>query len=807
MTIGIVAKLAKGSASLDISSGRYTVRDFIPPTAAEVNETASGLSSNRYGGGALSNRRGVNGGLSISIRVMGATQAEVERGVEDMIAFLRLAGDEAEPLYLEWLPNSYVPYKPMWGQAGWKRMDIKSARVERSAMFNAYEVRGKAQIALISAETGPYPLGLNQRLATAAGGVFEDYIGSATGISKGLWIPEATVNKAANPVFGHVTFGNGWTAGAGVTAAANYDKRFRLFDYPSARLITTTASSASSDDSYTAAVTYTGASHTISLYVKKPDSSAVTASDCKVWWGGGQTSTYQSLGDGWYRVYSTVSASAEALATGIELKTVGAGLYLAAMQVEAKAYPTLLCHGDMMGCVWTAATAHDDTSTRTAATMSIDNAVSFTPIAGTVRAVLQMDCDQTSADFTIFQTYSAAAKFDAYYEADDDKFYFSDGTNTITSAAQTWSIGDKIVLHFTWKAGALRIYKNGAVIATGDTYTPAATGTLMYVGCDQGGAEQARALWLDFTTYDISLSAAEVLADYTNVSQIAADGQRVGFIPWLHNPAPATNQNALTCAGGIPGDVDADTYIEVGSPVAQAMEDDCFINLNAAPRYSSLTAGGINAIYKANTVAVTVTTTAISMDSSAPNYTYAMRIRYDKENYYDKRAWIWFSYADAGSNLLFAPAMNYTVSSSAIGVYNVSIGEYKTKPATFVVGPIRMPRRDQTAEIINRTIIQDIIVYVMAIRTTGTGDVTPVFWQLLVGKMAFINFSSTVMSRIMLHGSRAIGHDASYLTEVLNPQGDLIELAPNMINHLVIRNYSQVLQFHKINIIPRYLLA
>ena len=127
MTLGIVAKLAKGQYSLDISSGRYAVVEFIPPTAAEVQETAPGLSSNRYGGGALTNRRGINGGLVITVRVMGASQAEVERGVEDVIAFSRLSGDEAEPLYLEWLPNNYVPYKPLWGQSGWKRIDIKTA--------------------------------------------------------------------------------------------------------------------------------------------------------------------------------------------------------------------------------------------------------------------------------------------------------------------------------------------------------------------------------------------------------------------------------------------------------------------------------------------------------------------------------------------------------------------------------------------------------------------------------------------------------------------------------------------------------
>lgn len=813
--IGYTARLTRGGYSLDISTGRYSLAQFTPPTATEIVNVAGGLSSNRTQGSQLAGRRAVNGQVSFVVRVLGASQAEVDAGGNDLAHFLRLAGDEAEPLYLEFCPHGYVTFAPKWGQDQWRRLEIVHAETYKSDLYFLADIRSKAQMITVEAEIKPYIFGIRQRLAAAVGGVFEDYIGSPTGLARGLRVPEATTNKATNPIFGHATFGNGWTAGANVTATANYDKRFILFGRVSAKLVSV---SGSANHTYTQSLTLTVATYTGSAYIKKADGSAVTSSDVVIYEadGGETASTYQALGDGWYRVWASWTGAASAKAIGIALNAVGAGVYLAGFQVEALAYPTLICHGDMMGCSW-AGTAHASASSRTAASLAVDTYASLNVIEGTVRVVMEMDCTQTSGNFRVFQHFIAAAFLDCYYLAADDKFYLTDGTNTISSAAQTFAVGDKIVLHATWKAGALNLYKAGANIATGATYTPPLGTGNLYIGAANDATENLRGLILGFETWDRAMSATEVANDYANVYQIAADGGRVSCLPWVYNTTTIDMENDLVVIGGIPGSVDADTTLDIAHETTTGPGSyDLYINLNPMPRFSGLTSGGANYIYRDLSGAVLVGGTDW-VDSANPLF-----IDYEVEQYLGKRAWIITDIADSETATLYIAAgcwVYYTSGDPPSGTYTVGPGKvYSTSSSSLVrlVGPVRLPTLDKFNRSHELQVNMQVgaSLYITTASGTGTRNVTPDWYALLVDRLTWIPRSVAASDGVRINGRTARNYNGTLYTETSAVLGDLIELSPGQINHMMIilnnidaGDSNTTVDITEISIIPRWLMS
>lgn len=806
--IGYTAKLTYAGYSLDLSSGRYSLGEFIPPTASEVVTVASGLSSNRMQGSSIASRRGVNTDFSFSIRIMGASIAETDAGKNDIVNMLRLAGNENEPLYFDYCPHGYVTYAPKWGQDQWRRLVIVYGYVSNTFVYNAADVRSKAQVITVSCQIKPYAYGIKQRLATAIGGVFEDYLGYAPGLARGVRVPEATTNLADNPVFGNATYSTEWTAGSAVTAAANYDRRFILFGRTSVKLV---SNHASANNQYYQSLTLTVATHTASAYVKKADGSAVTASDIVIYEtdGGDTASAYQNIGNGWYRVYASWTGVASAKNIGVSLKAVGAGLYLAAFQVEAKAYPTAFCYGDMMGVAWSG-TAHaaSSTSARTAASLGVDTYDTVTMIEGTVRACLEMDCDNTCGTFTVFQTYAASALLDCYYNSSDDKFYFTDGTNTISTAAQTWSVGDKIILHVTWKTGALAIYKAGASVASGATYTPPALGTTLYIGSQNDATENLRGIVLGFDVWDRAMSSGEVANDYANVYQIATDGGRVSCIPWLYNGASMAFGNHLAAAGGIPGNVDADTTLEITS---SATTKDIYINQNAMPIYSGLTAGD-NQLYRTDPTGVTADTDGEWIDGAKPLY-----INYAVEHFAGKRIWIMADLQAASATTLYVAAGCWPFDGASTGpTDSYTIGPYRpiataTNDTPYLIGPVRLPQPDIFSIDMESQVRLSIAASLIGYVATSTLSVTVDWYQLLVDRVCWVKrgYSST---GTRVRGSKGKSWDTKYV-EAPPVLGDIIELTPNQINHLAVFIFehgdagSEAATFVEIQIVPRWLIA
>jgi len=348
----------------------------------------------------------------------------------------------------------------------------------------------------------------------------QDTIGTVTGgviwrpgrFGKAVQIAEATTNLISNPSFETNT--TGWLPGAGnsITQSTNF-----------AHVGSYSAKCIEGGGKYF--VTYVpyiaGQPYILSLCARRADGAAVTAGDIYNLLLANiamTTASITSLGDGWYKIISSVLVAA-ATETHNAGWYVGDGrtLYVDAVQVEQKAYATPYCDGSLgTGHSWSG-TAHASTSSRTAASCKLTNPISTT--AGTVALWWRYPNASTTTQTSPYLFSEGNLK--AYYLAADDKLYFTDGINTISTAALTFSAWTWMHLEFTWASGALAIYINGASVATGATYTAPTLGAFLYFGSDTSGANQCNGLLEGVLVMGVALTATQVAALYAN--SLAAD--------------------------------------------------------------------------------------------------------------------------------------------------------------------------------------------------------------------------------------------------------------------------------------------
>lgn len=568
--MGYVARLRQGTRVLDLSSGRYQLYgDFLPPTTATAPNIAAGTSANRRGGGIKVGDRAQNREWAFMVRALGASTAEADRAIQDIDYFLQLAGDEAEPLYFEWLNNDDVGFQPLWGQTGvYRRLEVVHGSAHHAGPYFVKDIRSRAQIGQVELTIKPYALGSRQRVGSAAGGVLEDVIGTVDGRSRGVIVGEATTNLVANPVFGNATYDTSWTAGSDLVIAQNTAAEYVLFGMSSVKIIRAGGVNVTFAQSITAANTNT---HAFSAYIKEHASAALTSTEIVLRYAGADlTTTFESLGNGWYRLRATAAGVASPQNFGVRLKTAALTVYADGFQMEEKAYVTPFGYGDLLGCSWSG-TAHaaGSTSSRTAGRVRVASASSLEVAEGTVRLIWRTDLDDD--DFTANAQFftAGATSLRASFIAANDTITLSDNTNTITSGAQNWTIGAVLVLHFVYEPGRLEIYLNGASLISGATYTPPTLGNDLYIGTSAAAGNHLNGTLMGCTTYARAMSAAEVLADYNDMGQVAADGQRVDWIPWLWTKdgddtvdnCDDTNRDNWCVAGGIPGSAPAATRV------------------------------------------------------------------------------------------------------------------------------------------------------------------------------------------------------------------------------------------------------
>jgi len=321
------------------------------------------------------------------------------------------------------------------GRGFWRAKVIVGHAEKSGEAYATRDIRYLAIWATVMMTINPVE-GQKQTLFDITGGIFEDTVFSPDGISRGLCIPEATINIIDNPIFGNATYDTEWAHGAGIIHAKNTDKEFIGWGNASVKLTQITAANNTWYQSVAAGETTT---YTHTAYVKKADGSAVTASDVKIWYADAKASTYTAKG----RASTPCPGRARQLQRRRKRESHYrrlARLYIYWLPDGGEDLRHPLMHGDMMGCSWSG-TAHGDASTSTRVRGKCVN-YTYTGLLrimdirrGTVRVIWTPDKANTALTADIY-IWSILNGLIASFDNDDEKFYFTDSTNTISSAAR-----------------------------------------------------------------------------------------------------------------------------------------------------------------------------------------------------------------------------------------------------------------------------------------------------------------------------------------------------------------------------------
>lgn len=530
--------------------------NWTPPSINPAYIIAEGSAFNAWGGGQVIGSGGNDVDFTVPLTVFGATYDHQINQVRRLASFVKQAK------YFE-CKYSTLP-TPKWGQHGaYMRYEIVTADVSTDDSLN--NSNPPARRVYVQLRVKPRFFGAHQQPAYASGGVMEDTIGTGDGSSKGLRIPSATVNKMTNPVFSHATWDTGWTVGAGITASQNVDP---AYCYPGAFVSARLVYAGGAATYYQGIAAGNTNKHAFSALIYYPGDTAPTSSDVVLYYNGDLTTTFRSLGNHIYLLYSdNVTGISASTATGLNFKRAAVSLYLMAYQMEEKVYHTPICHGDMLGCVWTGGgTRGAATTTRTAEQLAVYSTFPTTDNGmGGYEFVWVPDLDHTKSNSSyahMIYTHTAT-HLQFYFNYSDAKWYLTDGTNTISSPAQTFAAGDRLHLVATWGPSGLVIYKNGVSIASGATFTPAATSALTYIGTDK--TNYSGGVFASCSYYASEISSTQAAALYADA---ANETRAYSPIPWsksisegvrrLYIGTDSTAKNYIP-VGGIAGNLPART--------------------------------------------------------------------------------------------------------------------------------------------------------------------------------------------------------------------------------------------------------
>lgn len=566
MAVSVICKLLHGKDTLDLNSGRYCLDDgdFMPPTTARAVTYGSLLA-----GAEPVRKRRENRAWSFSVNVAGTTasKSEAERALRNLQSFLNRAGG-ATPLYVAYRNFSDYDYEPFFGQFGaFSRYEVVHGTAEVTQQYNA-PLGNSSVIARIRVDLviKPQAVGLQQQSGQATGGVFEDYTGSVTGMVKGTRVAEAATNKFTNPVFGNGTFSTNWSATT-LLVSENKDPDFILFGDTSVRI-----RASSSAGRYTESLNVGNTNtHVLSFYIKMEDGSS-PAGSVFAYYGGSNGVTATAIGDGWYHCWASVTGVAAGTETGVQVSNnLTSAAYIDGFQIEERAYPTPLVYGDLLDCSWSG-TKHASTSTRTDSRIRYN----FNDILGllgdfTIRVVwTPMAADLTDDTYIFDDTDSHLS---AWLDSSQRYNFQTSAASSVQSAAVTLTPGTPEVLHFVYDSTrTAKVYRNGASLVSGGTTEDTVAPTFLYIGSNASARQHLNWTINGVATFRRAMSAAAVLADYTQAIQQVTDGDRIDPLPWVFsedgdNVIDNDNDGTLfnyAIVGGLVGD-DVDVAYKLDS--------------------------------------------------------------------------------------------------------------------------------------------------------------------------------------------------------------------------------------------------
>lgn len=326
--------------------------------------------------------------------------------------------------------------------------------------------------------------------------------------SDGLQIAEGTTNLEPNPSFENGT--SGWFVQDSNTIAQSSDVAY-VGEY-SAKC---TWNGASSILTYKT-ISATAADYTVSARIWVPDSwdngrivlsianFSGSASIVEVDWDDGPR-------EQWVTIYATSTIDAGDTSgtlniTTPEASTAGQYFYLDAVQFEQSSYMTPYCDGSLgEGHSWSG-TAHNSTSSRTAAQLEHDNELGA---SGTVSLWVKSVHDSDAEYFWTFLEDASDFREFSLKKTDQDKIrLYVSGTDIYSDDALGWGADTWHNVVVTWNDGSASIYVDGQPAGSGSYSGDPSYGAKMRFCASSG--QQINGWLRDVLILDCVLTAGEV---------------------------------------------------------------------------------------------------------------------------------------------------------------------------------------------------------------------------------------------------------------------------------------------------------
>lgn len=339
----------------------------------------------------------------------------------------------------------------------------------------------------------------------------------------GVFIEESTTNKITNPSFDHSTYSTNWNDATNVTETENTTNPYYKFGSKSAKLV------ASADDSFVISINAGNTNtHTLSAYVYDGTSGNVggTVSSsiaALVFNGTAQTTTYTDMGGGWWRLTYSGAAGSGSQNYGVQVKS-GKTIYVDGVQLEEKAYATTYTDGTLgTGYSWTS-TAHESTSSRTAAAVNFASNSNFNTSAGSISLWWKAEINRASGDanrsHSIFRSGDGGCKLELFYFTN----YMTGGSTSNIQlqkhiggacASNKWAYPYTSVVNGNWyhivatwdTVSGMKLYINNSSPGT-DSDTVAPSANTLSIG--SGSFLSSDGSVSDLRTYNSVLDATEV---------------------------------------------------------------------------------------------------------------------------------------------------------------------------------------------------------------------------------------------------------------------------------------------------------
>lgn len=815
-----VIKLVQGTDELDLMAGVYIVKTgFVPPEYA-LRPVTSGTKLVD-----IDDSQPRRWGFEAGVRL--TTETEGRIAARKIINFLRRAGDDNNPLFLAFHPNSDVGFEPLWGQmGGYIYYPIIHGAASLGELYGGSDLRGKGFFLPVDLLLHPYALGLRQRVASATGGIITC---QKEGRTNGVILEKAITNVHTNPILGHATYDNNWTAEASLIISKITDKSFVRFGVAAIKII----SSGATTNIFTQTLTLAAVMHTAIYYVKLPDGRAVTTAEVEITYNGiDQTTTFvvdPERSDGWYIATAEFTGTGGAATLGVKVN-LGYTAYFGMFDCAAVDYSHYPVHGNMLGCSWSG-TPHASTSTRVVARIRQPVGDIFDRGQGTIviafRAEDDASPDRLTRDLFEIDTLGVRLRYA------NPLWTFTDGINTATSNGEngcnSYVEGSINIIHCTYgPVNGIAQYFNGVAMGTDATFTPGSTGTYLYIGSNSSVANQAGDEILLFETYSQPMDSATVAAHYTNILSALEDGDKIGDVPslWVKdgdNVADNTtdsNQDNFAVFTGIPGSMPAITdIIGLMSPTAKSYilylsllkleEFQSIADLTYGENQGTVDANSSEGEYGSDTVSTTGGAVATGIQLDSIEKLAALQSKERK----DDRVHLYARINDQGSNLTIGVMFreqgtgNQYLAKAYRALFE-GTGGFRGA----LVGGFNIPERVLS----NDDITYNNQVFLAAKRTSTSGTLRTDFIQLLPSPIVCIEWQEDY-ARFDFSTARATVRTYNAATsEPATVTGDpaAMALEPGvfnvLINNMTNTSYSHLitdtLDYEEVYVTPRYSL-